>query len=153
MAKKKVVEILEFSSVQEAQATKEKCEKRLKNYPLARWIALAASVCGVIGGIAMIAGHGLQMLASPAVIGAIVTYVLIGGLGLGFKAAGRIAKTGWRLIPVFPIDMFFLVFAFLFAVYALFLIPIIILRSIRKQISADLQAAELYLKGHNAEKN
>ena len=102
MAKKKVVEILEFSSVQEAQATKEKCEKRLKNYPLAKWIALAASVCGVIGGIAMIAGHGLQMLASPAV-------------------------------------------------YALFLIPIIILRSIRKQISADLQAAELYLKGHNAE--
>lgn len=150
MAKKKVVEILDFSSVQEAQATKEKCEKKMQNYPLARWIALAASVCGVIGGFAMMGGHGLQVLVTPAVIGAIVTYVMIGGLGLGFKAAGRIAKTGWRLIPIFPVDIFFLVFAFIFAVYALFLIPIVILHSIKKQINLDLQAAEMYLQERGA---
>lgn len=148
MSKKKVVEILDFSNVQEAQKTREKCEARLQKYPLARWIALIASVCGVIGGFAMIGGHWLQLLASPAVIGAIVTYVLIGGLGVGFKAAGKIAKTGWKLIPIFPVDIIFLIFAFIFAVYALFLVPIIILHSIKKQISLDLQAAEMYLKEH-----
>lgn len=149
MAKKKVVEILDFSSVQEAQETKRKCETRMQNYPLARWIALAASVCGLIGGFAMMGGHWLSTLASPAVIGAIVTYVMVGGLGVGFKAAGKIAKTGWKLIPIFPIDIFFLIFAFIFAVYALFLFPIVILHSIKKQILLDLQAAEMYLKEHS----
>ena len=41
-----------------------------------------------------------------------------------------------------------LFFAFVFAIYALFLIPVIILGSIRKEITADLQAAENYLREH-----
>lgn len=153
MAKRKVVEVevLEFASVKEAEQTKAKCEKKMEKYPLARLIAIIASVCGVLGGIGMMKGGILMLLTTPAVLGAIATYVLIGGLGAGIKAAGRIAKAGWYLIPIFPVDIFVLIFAFVIAIYALFLVPALILRSIHKEIVADMQAAEEYLQKHAAQ--
>lgn len=145
--KKVEVEVLDFSSVQEAQSTKEKCEQKLEKYPLARLIAIIASVCGVIGGFGMLSGGSslFYFLFEMAVFGAIATYVLIGGLGLGVRCAGKIAVAGWYLIPFFPIDIFVFIFAFIFALYALLLMPIIILRSVKKKIQEDLRDAESYL--------
>lgn len=149
--KKVEVEVLDFSSVQEAQATKTKCIQKLEKYPLARLIAIAASVCGVIGGLGMLSGGGafLSMLGSIGVMGAIATYVLIGGFGIGVKCAWKIAVVGWYIVP-FPVDLFVVVFTFIFGVYALLFIPIIVLRSIKKQLQADLHDAEEYLANHAA---
>ena len=146
MARKKVVEVIDFSSVAEAQQTKAKCEKQMEKYPLARTISIIASIFGIIGLI----WNFLSFLWLFAFIGSIVTYVLIGGFGAGLKGAAKIAKAGWFLIPIFPVDIFVFLVALVFAIYALFLVPVVTLRSARLTIEADLQAAEEYLQAHVA---
>lgn len=151
MARKKaVVEVPVFASVYEAEQTKAKCEKKMENYPLASKIAIAASVCTVLGYLVSKIYSPIALLGNVlylvAIIGSIVTYVKIGGLGIGVKGAFKIAKAGWFLIPIFPVDLFIFLVALIFSIYALFLIPAVILFFVKKEILADLYAAEEYLE-------
>lgn len=148
--KKQVVEVPVFTSIHEAEQTKEKCEKKMENYPMASKIAIVASICGVVGFLVSQVDSAIALVGSVlylvAVIGSIITYIKIGGFGIGVKGAFKIAKAGWFIVPIFPVDLFIFIVALFFAVYALFLVPAVILIAVKKEILADLYAAEEYLE-------
>lgn len=146
MAKRKKVEVevLDFKNVNEAAKTKEKCEKRLKN-------ASTAKIIAIVGTIASVVGFGLHttifgaILVQAGFVAAIVTYCMIGGIGIAFKSAFSIGKAAWFIIPFFPIDIFIGITGFCFAIVALFYLPFFIYDKIIKSINADLEAAKAYL--------
>jgi hypothetical protein len=78
-------------------------------------------------------------------IAAVVTYCMIGGLGLAIKSAFAVGKAAWFILPIFPADIFVGIVGMIFAIYALFFLPYLIYGKIIKSIKDDLEAAEEYV--------
>lgn len=115
----------------------------MKNLSVRQWIGLGFSIvgtiCGVIFLVAFFKGAnggessgGSLILFLPALLCALVSYILCGGLGYTIKAAFGIAKTMWRIIPHFPLDLLLGIVGFIFGLFFLLFVPVFFaIKSIR----------------------
>ena len=60
-----------------------------------------------------------------AALPAIPAYLIGGGIGKAVKAAWKITKIGWFLIPVFPADVLLAIAFFILSLFVFFYLPII----------------------------
>lgn len=66
----------------------------------------------------------LDILAISWLLVTVIAYML-GGFGTMIKTAWGIAKWGWYLIPIFPVDLFLLLLALMLSVMAFLFVPIV----------------------------
>ena len=115
----------------------------MKKLSVPQWIGLGFSIvgtiCGVIFLVAMFKGinggdsnGGALILFLPALLCAVVSYILCGGLGYTIKAAFGVAKTMWHIIPHFPLDLLLGIVGFIFGLFCLVFVPVFFaIKSIR----------------------
>lgn len=82
---------------------------------------------------------------SYAFLLAIPAYLIGGGIVKALKQAWKIAKIGWFLIPVFPIDLAIGLVALIWSFFAFFCIPAFFVVGNYIQHKNTLQAAKSYL--------
>lgn len=95
---------VEFNSYEQAAAMTQKAESKRNRVLIGLGISLVATgltLFGLFGGHADGMGMAYLMLAFFA---AIPSYILGGGFGSALKAAGKLAKFGWLIVP-FPYDL------------------------------------------------
>ena len=144
--KTKVIEDIEFDSEEfaksvltEAQDKTEKCKK-------AMMIGAVSTVCSFIG-LCTVGSHdniGMGFFVAAVII-AIVSYVIGGGVGTAVKSAFKVAKWGWYVIPSFPADVFIFVCVLYIAFFAFFFVPILFNFINYRQFKKNLEDAKLYL--------
>lgn len=105
-------------------------------YTYAQYIAIVATLLNGLG-IFMFSSEGetLQIIGALAIffgLGLTFCSYCLGGFWTAIKAALNIAKWGWLVIP-FPYDIATGLVAFIFAMIALFLFPIIPVRKAMKE--------------------
>ena len=76
---------------------------------------------------------------------AIPAYLIGGGIFKALKVAGKIAKIGWFLIPMFPADLLFGIAFFFFGVFCLMFVPVFFVGINYIQHNRTLNAAKSYL--------
>ena len=79
-----------------------------------------------------------------AMVLGVVSYVLGSGFGEAVASVGRIAKWGWILVPVFPVDIVVGMVALFFGIAGLFFFPAFVLLDARKKAYKDLREAARY---------
>lgn len=95
--------------------------------------------------------NGTEMWVAGFFLG-FLAYLVGGGIGRAVKTVWKLAKVGWFLIPIFPIDLLF-GFAFLvLGLYGLMFLPVIFVGLNFVQHKKTLDAAKRYLAEcrHNA---
>ena len=80
-----------------------------------------------------------------AALPAIPAYLIGGGIGKAVKAAWKITKIGWFLIPVFPADVLLAIAFFILSLFVFFYLPIIFVGLNYVEHKRALKAAEAYL--------
>lgn len=75
----------------------------------------------------------------------VVAYLIGGGILNALKAALKITKIGWFMIPVFPADVLFGIVALFFSIFALLCVPVIFVGLNYVQHKKTLDAAKSYL--------
>lgn len=80
-----------------------------------------------------------------AALPAIPAYLIGGGIGKAVKAAWKITKIGWFLIPVFPVDVLLSIVFFILSLFVFFYLPIIFVGLNYVEHKRALNAAEEYL--------
>ena len=80
-----------------------------------------------------------------AALPAIPAYLIGGGIGKAIRAAWKVTKTGWFLIPVFPVDVLLSIAFFFLSLFAFFYLPIIFVGLNYVEHKRALKAAEAYL--------
>lgn len=103
-------------------------------YTYAQYIAVPATVLSCLG-FYQVMGNGTSIIwALMLILGLILSLCAycLGGLLRAIKSSLSIAKWGWLLVP-FPYCLATLPFAFLFAMIAFFLMPIIPIRKAYKE--------------------
>ncbi len=80
-----------------------------------------------------------------AIILAIPSYIIGGGIFKALKVAWKITKIGWFLIPMFPADILIALACFIFAVVGLLFVPVIFVGLNYVQHKKTLDAATSYL--------
>ncbi len=111
----------------------------MKRLIIAKYIATAATVLSVIGIIFTVmnmASIGDYFVIAGVFLG-MISY-LFGGLLTALKMAGKIAVTGWFIIPIFPIDLMFLLCSFAFATNVFIFAPIIPINKAYKESMAAI---------------
>ncbi len=76
---------------------------------------------------------------------ALLAYMVGGGIGKAIKAAAKITKFAWFIIPVFPADVLCAIGGFILSVYAFLFVPIVFVGLNYIQHRKTLEAAEAYL--------
>lgn len=96
-------------------------------------LAAIASVLGVIGIISLLKGSDEKIACLFfGLVGAILSYLLAGGIGEAFKSAWGFARTMWCLIPAFPLDLLLGAVGMFFALLVFAEVPFVfVLRSVR----------------------
>lgn len=79
------------------------------------------------------------------VVGTIAAYVLGGGLGKAFSTGFKLAKIGWFIIPIFPVDIFVGITAFCIVGWFFIFVPSLFVFVNMRQISKEKDAAEEFL--------
>lgn len=150
--KKGMFSHMEFDSAQFAQDVLVEMETKLEKSKKALKISAIASVLGGLGLMGMCcaengssAGALLAIFLPVAVVMAIVSYVIGGGILTGIRWAGKIAFLGWLITPIFPVDLLIGFCALIFACYALFLFPIVIVSLNYFQVKKNRDEAAAYL--------
>ena len=82
---------------------------------------------------------------TTAVLLAVPSYLIGGGIFKALGVAWKITKIGWFLIPVFPADILIAFACFFFAVLGLFFVPVIFVGINYVQHKRTLDAATSYL--------
>ena len=147
MAKKEKQEFfeeMEFDNVSYAQDMKEECERKLQKISLGLKIAAVSTVFSVLM-LFPFNSNVTDIFMLLAIVGAIVSYIIGGGLGTALKAAWKICVVGWFIIPIFPVDLALAMFAFIVACCAFFFAPILFVWINNHQVKKDYQAALKYL--------
>lgn len=80
-----------------------------------------------------------------ALLPAVPAYLIGGGIGKAVKAAWKITKIGWYLIPVFPVDVLLAIAFFFLSLFVFFYLPIIFVGLNYVEHKRALKAAEAYL--------
>ena len=95
-----------FANEEQKMAVLQKMEKRMQRSKLGFLISGVSSIFGIISWVCMFKMnatlYGISFLV--AVIGAVVSYVVTGGVGHAIKCAAKIGKWGWIIMP-FPMDI------------------------------------------------
>ncbi len=86
-----------------------------------------------------------SMYATIAILLAVPSYIIGGGIFKALKVAWKITKIGWFLIPVFPADVLIALACFFFAVVGLLFVPVIFVGLNYVQHKKTLDAATSYL--------
>lgn len=86
-----------------------------------------------------------SMYATIAILLAVPSYIIGGGIFKALKVAWKITKIGWFLIPVFPADVLIALACFFFAVIGLLFVPVIFVGINYVQHKRTLDAATSYL--------
>ena len=80
-----------------------------------------------------------------AALPAIPTYLIGGGIGKAVKAAWKITKIGWFMIPVFPADVLLAIAFFILSLFVFFYLPIIFVGLNYVEHKRAYNAAQAYL--------
>lgn len=105
----------------------------MNRFKIAKMVSSVATVFSVIGGIILLATNNGQggilanvgaVLLTIGVLGAIVSYVFAGFVS-AIKMAWSIARWGWFVVPIFPLDLLIFFFALELSIIAFFIVPII----------------------------
>ena len=80
-----------------------------------------------------------------AALPAIPAYLIGGGIGKAVKAAWKITKIGWFLIPVFPADVLLAIAFFILSLFVFFYLPIIFVGLNYVEHKRAYNAAQAYL--------
>ena len=109
----------------------------MKNLSVRQWIGLGFSIVGTICGVIFIVkfatgGDNYAVMFLIALLCALISYILCGGLGYTIKAALGVAKAMWFLIPFFPVNILLGTAGFFLGLFFLFFVPIFfVIKSIR----------------------
>lgn len=143
-AKKPLFEQMVFNDVQYAKDTMAICEEKLARNKTALYIAAGGTLCTVLS--FLLTGTVMEeIFVWIAICASIVSYIIGGGIKIALSWTWKICKFGWFIIPIFPIDIVAGIGAFIVAVFAFFLVPIVCVWLNRRQISKDYEAAKQYL--------
>ena len=80
-----------------------------------------------------------------AALPAIPAYLIGGGIGKAVKAAWKITKIGWFLIPVFPADVLLAIAFFFLSLFVFFYLPIVFVGLNYVEHKRAYNAAQAYL--------
>lgn len=147
MEKQKVelIEERQFNEAAYAEDVLKLCQMQLEKIKLGMIIAGIATVSSII----MVLTSKIEIISNAcfiiSVIGAIVAYIIGGGFGSAVKFAVKLAKWGWFICPVFPIDILVFIVVLILAIIAFFFLPVIFVFLHYRQVKADKDAAETYL--------
>lgn len=123
----------QFNDYAYAVDVRDACEAQLAKCKIALIIAGVSSLCFLV-----------PWLWVLGIAGSIASYILGGGLGAAFKAAGKIATIGWLIVP-FPFDLMTGLCCMVFSMMAFIVLPILFVFCNYLQLKKDLNAAEEYL--------
>ena len=140
MKKVKLIEEAVFESVETAQRE----VKFAKVNMIRTLIGTAFAVLSTILLLIALFGQDSQYYVFAA-LPAIPAYLIGGGIGKAVKAAWKITKIGWFLIPVFPADVLLAVAFFFLSLFAFFYLPIIFVGMNYIDHKRALKAAEAFL--------
>lgn len=151
---KKKAQLFEEEIFDGEEAARELYDRNTKKLARCKIGLTVAAIASVIGGTSFITQLGLitlplflqnvvDVLLIPAIIGAMVSYVLAGGIVTAMKYSFRIAKFGWFVVPIFPIDVAIGLMALLFSIFAFIYIPIISVGINYTQTKKNIVEAEI----------
>ena len=144
MAKKrenvKLIEDTWFDSVEKAQRE----VKFAKVNMIRTLIGTAFAVLSTIFLLVALIGKNSDYYMFAA-LPAIPAYLIGGGIGKAVKAAWKITKFGWCLIPAFPVDVLLAIWFFFMSLFVFFYLPIIFVGLNYVEHKRALKAAEAYL--------
>ena len=143
-ANKELFENVTFNDAAYAKDIRDKSAAKLEKLKIALIIAAIATICSIIA--FKFSKHEAlsNVFFVIAVVGAIASYILGGGINIAIKWALKIGKIGWFILP-FPIDIATGLFAILFSLLSFFFLPVIFVALNYYQANKDYKAAEEYL--------
>lgn len=109
-----------YNSYQEAQDALNKATRKRNRALIGLGVAIFATCLTMIG----LFSPGHETVLAFAFMLAIPAYILGGGFGTALRAAGKLAKFGWLIVP-FPYDLLTGVLTLMFSVIAFFFVPAI----------------------------
>ncbi len=110
---------VEFSSYEQAAQMTQKAEHKRNRVLIG--LAIAALTTGLT--LFGLFGSGQEHLLALAIMTAIPAYILGGGFGSALRAAGKLAKFGWLIVP-FPYDLLTGLITLLVAGFLFFCVPV-----------------------------
>ena len=140
MKKVKLIEEAVFESVETAQRE----VKFAKVNMIRTLIGTAFAVLSTILLLIALFGQDSQYYVFAA-LPAIPAYLIGGGIGKAVKAAWKITKIGWFLIPVFPADVLLAIAFFFLSLFVFFYLPIIFVGLNYVEHKRAFKSAEAYL--------
>ena len=135
-----LIETVGFESVEKAQRE----VKFAKVNMIRTLIGTAFAVLSTVLLLIALIGKDSQYYVYAA-LPAIPAYLIGGGIGKAIKAAWKITKIGWFLIPVFPVDVLLSIAFFFLSLFVFFYLPIIFVGLNYVEHKRALKAAEAYL--------
>ncbi|MBO4414506.1 MAG: hypothetical protein J5824_00820 [Lachnospiraceae bacterium] len=75
----------------------------------------------------------------------IMVYTKGGGFGHYASIFAELAKWGWRLIPLFPLDIMIGLAIFLYGLYAMVFLPIVFVKMRERRLNKNIAEAQLFL--------
>ena len=135
-----LIETVGFESVEKAQRE----VKFAKVNMIRTLIGTAFAVLSTVLLLIALIGKDSQYYVYAA-LPAIPAYLIGGGIGKAIKAAWKITKIGWFLIPVFPVDVLLSIAFFFLSLFVFFYLPIILVGLNYVEHKRALKAAEAYL--------
>lgn len=156
MAKKERKKEKLFEEVQFQDIERAKREVKLAKVNQIRiLIGFIFSLIAIVFTALMLWGNkeNTSMYGTIAILLAVPSYLIGGGIFKALKVAWKITKIGWFLIPVFPADVLIALACFFFAVVGLLFVPVIFVGINYVQHKRTLDAATSYLAqcGYEAE--
>ena len=136
----KLIETVGFESVEMAQRE----VKFAKVNMIRTLIGTAFAVLSTVFLLIALIGKDSQYYVCAA-LPAIPAYLIGGGIGKAIKAAWKITKIGWFLIPVFPVDVLLSIAFFFLSLFVFFYLPIIFVGLNYVEHKRALNEAEAYL--------
>ncbi len=140
MKKVNLIEETMFSSVEAAQREVKFAKVNLIRILIGTGFAVLSTILLLIAFF----GKNSQYYTFAA-LPAIPAYLIGGGIGKAVKAAWKITKIGWFLIPVFPADVLLAFAFFIISLFAFFYIPIVFVGMNYVDHKRSLKAAEEFL--------
>lgn len=140
MKKVNLIEETVFESVEKAQRE----VKFAKVNMIRTLVGTAFAVLSTVFLLVALFGGNSQYYGI-AVLPAVPAYLIGGGIGKAIKAAWKITKIGWCLIPVFPVDVILSIAFFFLALLMFLFVPIIFVGLNYVEHKRALNAAESYL--------
>lgn len=124
MAKKKLIETIEFDNYAYAKDVFEQSTKKLERIKIGLIVAAVATACTALAFVLSNIDILSTLLLVFAFFGSIAAYIIGGGVKIALKAAAKLAVIGWLIVP-FPIDLITGIITLIFAPMAFLFVPLV----------------------------